>query len=440
MKGMPARRLADPSALVASVALHAVLLGGGAWFLARSLGPGTVSEPVDRTVEVTVVEEGLRHSSECCTQAGQRDGTVVEPGIATAGAESAPEVQGGVLLARPELDRAGRGGTRDSRDQALNLADSVDGVTLNRAALDRRDRSQLQRLQTAVQRRSRDDRRATPNPMQLTFVASGDGRRHERRPSARFDPDQGRRTGALPSRLGGRRGGSDPGPGWGEPEGNLLDGTEPRPAAGVVAGRSLGGHRRAAAVVHARPAVKLARAAVPAPTHGHPNDNVDSYQEVATTVQSLIHASAAGGQLGPGPGGETGPGRPASGGETGVGSWSAPSGRGGSGEIAYDPRFSGYHSRIISHLDRFWSRAFPAWAVAEGRGGMAIVELTLARDGAVARVRVVRPSGIPEFDRNLLAAVQQAAPFEPLPSALAPVHRVSIQFDATNPAVGRDGP
>jgi len=71
---------------------------------------------------------------------------------------------------------------------------------------------------------------------------------------------------------------------------------------------------------------------------------------------------------------------------------------------------------------------------------MAIVEMALVGDGSVVGVRVVRPSGIPEFDRNLVEAIRRAGPFDPLPAALAPYHRVSIQFDATNPAVGRDGP
>ena len=49
---------------------------------------------------------------------------------------------------------------------------------------------------------------------------------------------------------------------------------------------------------------------------------------------------------------------------------------------------------------------------------------------------VTRPSGIEEFDRNCLAAVRKAAPFEPLPRELGlQAMRWEISFDAANPAV-----
>ncbi len=436
---MPWRRLTDPSALVASLLLHAGLLGAGAWVVTKSLrGDEDPGDP-PRTIEISLHEDepsSLR-LPRVTTGAGSDVG--MDPNAPRPRRRHEPN--GGVEVARPDLRQAGRGGSNEAQEFALNLADSIDGITRDRDPMNRLDRSQLQRLETARHRRTRDDRRATPNPMELTFVSSGDGLLHERRPPSRYVAEHGLKVGARPSQAGGQLGDSAaPGDGWAGPLGASHRGGERIAAVGNHAGVRGGGLRRSASVVLARPSVRQARAAVPASVRGRPNDDIDSFQEVATTVQSLVHASTAGGRLGPGPGGQRGLGSPASGGGVGEGSRSAAVGRGGSGDIGYDPRFSGYHRGLIARVNRFWGNAFPTWAIAEGRGGVAIVEMALARDGSVASVRVVRPSGIPEFDRNLISAIRRAAPFEPLPAALRPRHWVSIQFDATNPAVGRDGP
>jgi TonB family protein len=93
---------------------------------------------------------------------------------------------------------------------------------------------------------------------------------------------------------------------------------------------------------------------------------------------------------------------------------------------------------MVSRVD--WQRAFPIWAIADGRGGVAVVGVTVLADGRVTDVRVVRASGIAEFDRKLVDAVQRAAPFGPLPKTFGSSVRVSMSFDALNPAVGRIGP
>ena len=61
--------------------------------------------------------------------------------------------------------------------------------------------------------------------------------------------------------------------------------------------------------------------------------------------------------------------------------------------------------------------------------------------GGLPSGAVARSSGIDEFDRNVVAAVRRAAPFGPLPARLLPGPQpLRMTFDATNPAVGRDGP
>src|SRR5262245_64007349 len=76
---------------------------------------------------------------------------------------------GGEPLARPDMNRAGRGGSLRADNAALNLADRDDGLTLSREVTSRIDRDQIQRLATAKDRASEDDRRATTRPMELVF-------------------------------------------------------------------------------------------------------------------------------------------------------------------------------------------------------------------------------------------------------------------------------
>jgi TonB family protein len=96
-----------------------------------------------------------------------------------------------------------------------------------------------------------------------------------------------------------------------------------------------------------------------------------------------------------------------------------------------------YYSQLLSQVD--WHDAFPDWAIAEGIGGVTIVGLTLDQNGRVSALSIVRPSGIAEFDRNLLAAIRRDAPYGPLPAAAGARLRVNIAFDAMNPVVGREG-
>ena len=66
---------------------------------------------------------------------------------------------GGEPLARPDMDRFGRGGSHRADDAALNLADRNDGLTLSREVTSRIDRDQIQRVETSRDRASNDDRR-----------------------------------------------------------------------------------------------------------------------------------------------------------------------------------------------------------------------------------------------------------------------------------------
>jgi TonB family protein len=438
----PRRSRSGVASLVASLSLHAALIGSGAWFLARSLGGPASTEPaaVPREVDVSVATPDIELPAMTASglhgapdpRARPRD----EPSAGGGGGEREP---------RPDMHRDGRGGSDESSDRALNLADAIDGLMLDRDPLNRLDRSQVQRLDTGDWRRSHDNRRATPNPMELSFLATGPGKLAERRPPAHSNPSRGSLDGTHAESLGGQLGGSETEPGSGaEPEagGALSGGERRRTGAGAPSSAHGSDYRLSAAVALARPFVTQGRAAVPAPERGRPEDTLDSTQEVANAVQSLIQASAAGGRRGTGLGGQAGPGAPGSGGPDGPGSRSAANGYGpGAPRSAGDPRQDGYFHGISRKLAPHWRDAFPEWAIAEGRSGLAKIAFSIGRDGAVSNVRIARSSGISEFDANVVRAIHRAGPFDPPPAVFGRTPlAVTITFDALNPAVGREGP
>lgn len=424
-----------------SAALHVAGIGLGAWLLHQSLSQRRLEEAAARSIEVTLADSEVSLP------------TVSAAGLAgVADPEAEPRERpavgplGGERTSRPDIADPGRGGTTEASERALNLADSVDGLSLDRDPMNRLDRSQVQRLRTADHRASLDDRRATPNPMELSFVASGNGKLALRRPAAATNPSRGMASGGVPSDRGSVLGGpeTEEGSGAERPPGGAENGGERDAAAlGAHVGAPGKDFRRSAAVMLARPMVPAARAAVPSRDKGRPNDDTDSSQDVANAVASLIHASTAGGRSGAGVGGELGPGRPASGGQTGGGSRSAPSGTGPGAllDVGADSGVLGYFRGVERKVEPFWRNAFPDWAIADGRSGLVTVLMVIRQDGSLSSVSVTRGSGIEEFDRNVVAAVRRAAPFGPLPAKLLPgPQALRMTFDATNPAVGREGP
>jgi TonB family protein len=423
------------------VVLHATLIASGAWLLSRTFAEKrTLGTDTPVTVDIGLATEGIELPAMSQHGTSDRHDKKSDPEPKPAAAF------GGDRMPRPEIPNPGRGGTETTTDPALNLADTDDGLTLDRDTMNRLDRSQVQRLRSAHERKTLDDRRATPNPMELTFVASGKGQLALRRDPAHANPSLGSANGAEAATAGSDVGGREVEAGEGpepDPGGDKPGSERDVEARGVATGAKGTDYRRSANVALARPLVPRARAAVPAPERGRPSDNADSSQDVASAVASLIHASSAGGRVRSGVGGQKAAGAPASGGESGNGSRSAPAGSGPGPfqDVGSDPGVIGYFRGIERKVEPYWRNAFPDWAIAEGRGGLAVLTLVIRKDGSLAGVAVARPSGFVEFDRNLLEAVRRAAPFGPLPARLGkgPLE-LRMSFDATNPAVGRDGP
>lgn len=356
---------------------------------------------------------------------------------------------GGEARPRPDTGASGRSGAESVDAPAVNLADRDDGALLSAEVRSRLDRSQVQRIQSAKERASLEDWRASREPMELTFVANGRrGTRPERRPQAAFDPSSGARDRGAPLARGGQLGspplppGADVSP---RATGGSVEGSS-RSGAGVGVRDGAPGHdhRLSAEVARARPMVAEGAPSVPANTKAKPKDTLDSEQEVSTPDQSIVHASTAGGEVGRGPGGEHGGDREptGSGGLSGSGSTAKALGTGvgaGTDVNPGDRRRLLYMRQVMAKISPLWADAFPKWAILEGRQGTVIITFVIAADGRVAGAGVTRPSGIPEFDENCRRAVLRAAPFPPLPPELGTSFRWAMPFDAKNPVVRPGG-
>jgi TonB family protein len=433
---LPRWRWVGPGSLVVSLAAHLGLLVVGAWALSVGFTHGAAEKPSASDPEIPVEVAPIRLPS-----------LHFGPPVGETSPDEPPpldavEPGGGEGFARPDMDRAGRGGSRRADSAALNLADRNDGLTLSPEVTSRIDRDQIQRLETSRDRTTYEDRRSTTHPMDLVFLATGDGHLAERRPRAAADPNRGSLRSEAPvtrgSVVGAPRedgeleathevGGATPG------------GAHAAPGVGILAGTPGQDHRTSAAVARGRPRVTEAAPSIPADRTGSPKDTVDSEQEVAATVQSLVHASTAGGAPGGGPGGQEGPGASGSDGAAGDGSRAAPFG-GGAGPFTglsdADPRISAYRRSVLAKIYPLWENAFPRSASLEGKQGRAIIALVIYSDGHVDGVRVARPSGVPEFDDNVRLAVLRAAPFGPFPPNLGtPSMNWKITFDMNNPVV-----
>ena len=358
-----------------------------------------------------------------------------------------PSAHGGATIARVDTGTLGKGGSATGA-RAINLAALDEDLSLSPDPRSRLDRDQHQRLKTAAFRTTHEDRRATTHPMEVTFLATGTGEHQERRPSAPADPSRGSLVSPLPaSALGGHAGTREldeadgPGatPGAARP-GQLLA----SPGVGVRDGQAGARHSEGARIAQGRPAVAEGPPTITAAFRGRPNDTIDSDQEVASMVQSQVHASFAGGVLGEGRGGSNGPAPdPGAGGVAGRGSISRVLGS-GDGDVfdwfTNDPMLMPYFRKIHEKVNPLWADAFPKSAMLELKQGTVILELTIAADGS-ARVSwpPVRPSGIDEFDRNCADALRRASPFPPLPAALRDAGRTTLRirapFVAKNPIV-----
>jgi TonB family protein len=437
----PRRRNIDPVtatwSLVGSLVAHVAVVLGIGWIAYHSLSEREKREVQSRTAEasggvIAIELPGVAEGTLLADRVQDPEGT-------------APTTFGGAAVARVDTGDPGRGGTTTGAP-ATNLAAANDEIRLTPDLLNRLDREQIQRLRTAKERATYEDRRATPNPMELTFVISGKGEHQERRPDSPNDPSRGSMVSHAPSVVGGHIGAATPdddAPG-GTPGSSRPGQLNASPGLGVREGSAGSDHRDGARIAYARPDVTEGAVTIPSTGRGRPNDTVDSDQEVASTVRSLVHASVAGGLAGDGRGGAASAAAdPGAGAAAGRGSVGKPLGT-GDGELldwnTNDPSLLPYFRKIQKKVHPLWKDAFPKSAMVELKQGTVILEFTISADGS-AKVSwpPVRPSGIDEFDRNCADAIRRASPFDPIPQSLRDQgrHQLRIRapFDAKNPII-----
>jgi len=434
------RRWVGSGAFAASVAAHLLVLSCGALLLSHSLRDRAREREAMRLKapsEVEVELPSIEPSASDTEREGEPAQTQPEP----------PPAGGGPLQRHPDTEQAGRGGSRTTPLTATNLDSHIDPIDLETDALTHLDRSQVQRLRTAAERRSWDDHRSTPNPMQLTFLATAAGRVRERRSPG--DAARGSVAGGIAVPLGGAPGSASDAASAASEDGTSAESLrgaaqagshQAVPLQGALSAARAAVPSRGASVLLARPWVMRARPALPTEVRARPSDTDDSSQAVAARVAALIHASTIGAPLGPGVGGEPTGGRPGRSGSEGMGSHSPVGGFGPGPDALNDPGIQGFIASLKQRVDDQLRRSFPDWAIEQGRSGHVIFELALLADGRLEHVRMLRPSGIDEYDGNVLIGVRRIASFGPLPKALGQRALITMSYDSLNHVIGRDGP
>jgi len=349
----------------------------------------------------------------------------------------------------------GQGGDRTGALATLRLLTEDDRVLLFDSPLNNLAAGQLQRIRTARDRATLEPRRATPNPHDQAFLASGDGVHRERRPVAPSDAASGARRapeaslrGGLPSveRAGGRSGGAGdraaPSPTTtAAASADDRGAPQPSPGQGILNGR---GQRRgrAADVAFGRPSVDRGPAATEAEQRdARVRDDQDSEELASTLYQSWVDATARRSEReGPGRGGAREGGAPGTGGGAREGGRAAAYGTGDGAHPALDTSDARYVRWVRESSRRVHDALrYPRERALALDQGTTILMLYVNRDGTLSgRPRLVRTSGFDDLDAAARAAVRQATPFGAVPPELAPgISRIPIRLpvEFSNPMV-----
>ena len=73
-----------------------------------------------------------------------------------------------------------------------------------------------------------------------------------------------------------------------------------------------------------------------------------------------------------------------------------------------------YFNRIKQSIESQWE--YPELALRYGLQGKLSLEFTIANDGQLAQLRLIRSSGSQLLDEEAIRAIKAAAPFPPIPS------------------------
>jgi hypothetical protein len=360
-------------------------------------------------------------------------------------ADTSAEVVPGGVPAAQNIDAAsrGEGGDRTGAAEGIRLLHQDDGILLFDSPLNNVAAGQTQRIRTSRTRTTREARRATPNPGDDPFLASGRGPHRERRPVRRLDPRAGAPTAPTAAARGGAPGQvAGPVPSAHRPTPPAPAGAdEVSPGRGILGGR---GEREddGARVAHGRPPVDQGPAATQASTRDvRVQDDTDAELLATQMMQSWVEATArTAPTVGEGRGGVGGGGAPGSGGGVGEGGRSAAYGPGGGGRGALDTRDRRYRTWFLELSRRVNANlVFPRDRMLAMDQGTSIYVLVFNRDGSLAgHPRLVRSSGFDDLDDAALTALTSAVPYPALPEDLAPdLRQLRVRFpvEFSNPMV-----
>ncbi len=366
------------------------------------------------------------------------------------------EAGGDDRLQNIDADDPGQGGDATGALVAIRLMQNDDRVLLFDSPLNNVAAAQSQRIRTARDRATLERRRATPNPDDDVFLASGDGTHEERRPVRTSDTAVGAREaptasveGATPSVAG--RGTTERGYQTGarpEPAGrnaaasaNEAGADRASPGTGILGGRG-STHSEAASVAHGRPSIDQGPAATNADRQDpRVRDNRDAELLAARMFASLVESTGRRSRHeGAGRGGIREGGAPGSGGGTREGGRASAYGPGDGRYSALDTSDSRYRRWFLQSSRRVQrALSYPRRRALEMDQGTSIFMVHVRRDGTlVGAPRLVRTSGFDDMDQAALMAIREATPFSPIPNDIAPhLARIPIRLpiEFSNPMV-----
>jgi hypothetical protein len=398
-------------ALYGSLIAHVALLGGAVHFATKRVSTLRLHR-VPSLVRLQNIELPIMLSEEASD----------EPVTA-----AVPVRAAGAQIARIDTGERGRGGESTSRDEAVHLAAQIEAQSFNQDLLNS-FQSQVTRVNShQTQHVSNEDDRATPKPMELTFVARGDGDARELRKNG-ASASQGLLQ-AFQASHRGEHGASQEREQPPEHAGDEVAQTEDsrragsefaRPQAGTWTANALRNPQQTAPVQSARPDVKQGAASVPAAVAGRTHDTTDSDQRVADAVRTIVQSSTFGGAKGEGAGGVAGEGAAGAGGVSGEGAHPTQLGQGGVYDLdSRDPNFSAYFQSIKQRIDPLVQQAIPREAILDLKQGYLILELVIAKNGTTTVVwPPIRPSGVEGFDSNCRDLVRKLGAFAPIPEQM----------------------
>ncbi len=374
--------------------MHAALLGGLAWLGATVPSARAASAPASPvTVDAAVAADAPVAVRDAPTAIELRTAADARVDVAAPGAPTAA----------PNPDLAAGTAARSSGHGAgapTLVTERADPATLRAQPYDSATGYALQRIETARRRLSREEVRATPHPDRTPWLASRGGSGHGR------SERQVRAVASARARAD-EVDHAPPAEAVDSPGGFARPDVQQHPAATDAAQLSAEVSDRVdeALVSDEKEPAKLE---LSRPTS--PGAATSGRGDGALGFLPLAHGAA------PVP----------------AGAPALPDAR-ALAQATFQRAYNQYLQGVRQRVDPLWE--FPRELAVRMEQGDVLVAFTIRRNGAVKDLRVLKGSGFDSFDKNVVAAIRKAAPFDPLPATLGDELRVTAPFEGSNPAI-----